>query len=936
MAGDKLKTKDFVENSGELRQIYEELMKINEGYEVLMATIKKDAKIYQEQLAKNSAATVQEREEIEELDIKVGEMSQRYKKLKDTFKENSVQITILKEAQKKANLITRNQAKLAMSAEGSYNALAAQYALNKIRLNEMSEAQRSATKEGKELEAETKAIYERMKELQEATGKHVLSVGDYGKALRDLPGPLNSIVDGVEAVSNGFKAMLANPVVLVLGLIVGALTAVFKAFQQSETGAKLFNKAGAVLSGIWKGFVQVIDVAAKNIQAFFDDPLAGIKQLGDAIVNNVVNRFKGVLLLIGSLSDAFKSLIQRDFEGVKKAAQEAGSALLQFSTGFDKQQQKDLADGIRDITKTINDATEAQLKYNAAKEASYKTNARLRTELARLNAELELANAIANDDTQGYKQQQEAITQAQKALEEKAKVELRLANENLRLINLQIAANKGVYDPELYQAQSDALIGVIDAQSQLTLATRDNAELRRKIQRDEFERELDYAIDVGDAQKSLFERQLQNEKISRSERSALFDDYLAADADRFEEQKKLVNDYLGFQIDFDSLVVESSEKVIREKLRGINADDIVQGRILEIIRDRKAAFQDLIETEQDLIEQRNKTLGAEGLQLLKIDSVDEAQAKRLLKGAIDDFNQYSKEIANQGSFWDFLKFDDPQRAALMDTVNFIKDAFSQILDARIELADRSVDNANKELEVAENALQAEKEKRDRGEANRVEFEEKQVAKRKKEREKALEEQEKAVKAQQALQTIEQTTNMITASSKIWSSFSSLGPAGPALAVAAIAAMWGSFIASKVKAAQLARSEYGEGHYEELNYGGSHASGNDISLARDRHGRERRVERGESFAVFNKRAVGRYGDTIRDLVDAVNHGTLERMMNNNEMVEQFGFNYMGPDMSRTERELAAIRKQGEGESLQVASWGYIKKYKNKITKVRVRN
>jgi hypothetical protein len=43
-----------------------------------------------------------------------------------------------------------------------------------MRLNQMSAAQRKATKEGQQLEKQTNAIYQEMKALQEATGKHVL------------------------------------------------------------------------------------------------------------------------------------------------------------------------------------------------------------------------------------------------------------------------------------------------------------------------------------------------------------------------------------------------------------------------------------------------------------------------------------------------------------------------------------------------------------------------------------------------------------------------------------------------------------------------------------------------------------------------------------------------------------------------------------------
>lgn len=80
------------------------------------------------------------------------------------------------------------------SAEGSYNRLSAQYRLNKIRLNEMSAAERAGTEAGRALEQETAALYEEMKRLQEATGKHQLNVGNYADAGKGLKMELTSLI----------------------------------------------------------------------------------------------------------------------------------------------------------------------------------------------------------------------------------------------------------------------------------------------------------------------------------------------------------------------------------------------------------------------------------------------------------------------------------------------------------------------------------------------------------------------------------------------------------------------------------------------------------------------------------------------------------------------------------------------------------------------
>lgn len=102
---------------------------------------------------------------------------------------------------KEANRIAKLQAQLNISAEGSYNKLAAQYELNKIKLNAMSQAEREAEGVGKKLEAETLAIYQRMIQLQEATGNHRLSIGNYAKSWDGLGIAVSQVVRELPAAA---------------------------------------------------------------------------------------------------------------------------------------------------------------------------------------------------------------------------------------------------------------------------------------------------------------------------------------------------------------------------------------------------------------------------------------------------------------------------------------------------------------------------------------------------------------------------------------------------------------------------------------------------------------------------------------------------------------------------------------------------------------
>lgn len=131
----------------------------------------------------------------------VDPLAQAQEKLAYAQSEENKQLKLYSTQIREANQIAQLQATIANSAEGSYNRLSAQYALNKIRLNQMSAAEREAADSGKKLEAETNAIYQQMIKLQEATGNYRLSVGHYQKTWDGLGISISQVVRELPAVA---------------------------------------------------------------------------------------------------------------------------------------------------------------------------------------------------------------------------------------------------------------------------------------------------------------------------------------------------------------------------------------------------------------------------------------------------------------------------------------------------------------------------------------------------------------------------------------------------------------------------------------------------------------------------------------------------------------------------------------------------------------
>ena len=275
-----------------------------------------------------------------------------------------------------------------------------------------------------------------------------------------------------------------------------------------------------------------------------------------------------------------------------------------------------------------------------------------------------------------------------------------------------------------------------------------------------------------------------------------------------------------------------------------------------------------------------------------------------------------------------IKLDDDKKQMIADSVGFSIGQLQSILDAQLQIKEQMLQAAQEETDAAKDRVAKEIEARNNGYANDVATAQKELELAKQKEEKALKEKQKAQRAQQALDSLQQTSDLITASAGIWKSFSGLGPFGIAAAIAAIATMWGSFAAAKIKAREATRTEYGEGGMEFL-MGGSHQSGNDIDLGRTADGRQRRAEGGEAFAVFNKTSTRKYRKALPGIIKSINNGTFESKYLNAFGTDGLSINVGGAGFNsrQIESDVREIKEQGKRRFIVNANGQIIESYKN---------
>lgn len=211
----------------------------------------------------------------------VDPLTQAQEKLAYAQSEENKQLKLYSTKIREANQIAQLQATIANSAEGSYNRLSAQYALNKIRLNQMSAAEREAADSGKKLETETNAIYQQMIKLQEATGNYRLSVGHYQKTWDGLGISISQVVRELPAAAvslNTFFLGISNNIPMVVDEIK-------RLRRQNELlaaeGKKQISVTGSIVKALfgWNTalvvLLTVFSMYGKEIITWIDKTLAG-------------------------------------------------------------------------------------------------------------------------------------------------------------------------------------------------------------------------------------------------------------------------------------------------------------------------------------------------------------------------------------------------------------------------------------------------------------------------------------------------------------------------------------------------------------------------------------------------------------------------------------------------------------------------------------
>jgi len=635
----------------------------------------------------------------------------------------------------------------------------------------------------------------------------------YGETLKETTSGLNANANATKSAEGATKGatlaqrawnlvMSANPIGIIIAAIVLLVNQLRKYQGVIDTASKITSQIGAVFTVVTDRAISLgkaiyslvtLDFAGfgKNMVAATDDFTGAVTKAWTAAGNLADATFAlrdaqlAAALSTAKLQDASdraqaaaqdesKNFNQR-IEQLKKAIG-LEAEIARIKLGFAAQDLKNAKDrfaldgGFTDSTVSREALLEKELAFNAAQNESTKKRISLLKQLNQL--EKERLGFISK-----------AIDDAQKLSD---KIDVTLAVDPTDKAIIQI--NQGT--TELVKAIQDRIDKINEVQK-LRPLNDDEIALRQKLQ--------DNIVDViDDGEKRILAAILEGALKANALEDKIAKDKKDAAKLRGEEARAALKDILDLEnARIDITEAEFANFIASLKARGV-AEETIKTAQLEF---SKRITAQRLEAE---LAYSKAILGESSGADADILRARIQEIEVLLEGI--DIPAPKGKDGKPKTIFDLLgiKFDDPeQQQAFEQAVGIIMDSLHSLTQARVDEAQAAADAAQNKVDAAQEALDKELDIAEQGLANNVDLRKKDLDEAKKARDAALKEETKARKAQILLDSLGQSSGLITASVNIFASLSKIPFVGIPLAIGVIGLMLGAFAATKAKALKAA-------------------------------------------------------------------------------------------------------------------------------------
>lgn len=629
--------------------------------------------------------------------------------LDETSDEYAERVEEIEKVQGKLTAAMKATGSKVKDAEGSYNALSK-------KMSELKKAFKATNDEAerKVLAKQIVEINDQLKTMDASIGNFQRNVGNYeaaftkglsgiSKEIEALGNPLAIAKNGVIALGNAFKTLIANPVGAVIMAIVVAIKALKKGFEQSEEASNRLKRAFSalqpvmnVINNIFTGFANLVGKIAENAIP--------------ALVNSLMKAGEWMMKLlnkIGIVSDEKLSAYQKSIDAQKAAIKvtqdltnreieltdkrrkyqvDEAKAEMDIAELRDKAAQKDKYTA-KERQKFLDQAIAKERQINDQKLALAQEEYDILRERSKLTDNSKAVNdELAAAEAHLYNVKREHFEKERSLLKERQKAGKELSDaEKKRLEELERIAAE---EEKLKQEELKKIAEIQDRAilAQLSQKDRELELLRRKYEEEkallvkygedttklteeyELRKQEVIAKSGGDKAKEIDERAQQNLMKSTDRELAIL-------KKKYEEEKKLLEEFgvetVNLTKEYNARVAEVYTKAGEDKIKTLNdeasmerdiADKTIQNefdkkeRLLEIERERlegqKQIYEELFALDDLSVEKKKEYADRLAEINAAIVSNDNQMKENQKAQAQDLVNTYSQVAEGIGSIMD--------------------------------------------------------------------------------------------------------------------------------------------------------------------------------------------------------------------------------------------------------------------------------------------
>ena len=265
------------------------------------------------------------------------------------------------------------------------------------------------------LEKKLDELIDALKTSQVQADKTAESINDIADTTKDIGKSADESKKGVKNLGVGFKGLGVAIKAAGIGLLLSAMETLRELFDNNQKTVDFLNTTFNSLQVAFSDFVKWIESNTGTFTDFFksifEDPLGAVQDLGNAIKDNIIERFNSLLDTLGYVGDAMQKFFEGDFKGALESVQDAGKEMLDVFTGIDGS-----ADKIANAALAVGEYAKETIKQGAA--------------MTEVNKAAEIAEVLAQGLIEKYDLQAEKLRQVRD--DERLSMDERIkANEDL-------------------------------------------------------------------------------------------------------------------------------------------------------------------------------------------------------------------------------------------------------------------------------------------------------------------------------------------------------------------------------------------------------------------------------------------------------------------------------------------------------------------------